>query len=138
LPGRSYAGDRQIHTPFPGGLCAVWAESLTRESIFDALRAKRCYGTTGARIVLRFSIGDAAMGGALTAREGLVGALEVSACGEIDRVEIVRNLESWLEFRGPDDQMQRSFDVPAEPAMYYLRIFQMDRQRAWSSPIWVE
>jgi hypothetical protein len=35
-----------------GGLGAVMAESKTREGIFAALKARRCYATTGARIYL--------------------------------------------------------------------------------------
>ena len=35
-----------------GGLAAVIADDLSREAIFEALRARRCYGTTGARILV--------------------------------------------------------------------------------------
>lgn len=50
-----------------GGLTCVLAEELSREAIFSALKARRCYGTTGARIHLDFNIDGNLMGEACEA-----------------------------------------------------------------------
>lgn len=49
-----------------GGLAAVYAGELTREAIFDALAARRCYATTGARILLDIAAGAHPMGADFT------------------------------------------------------------------------
>jgi hypothetical protein len=41
----------------PGGLAGVWAEENSRAAIFDALKRKEAFGTSGSRIIVRFFAG---------------------------------------------------------------------------------
>lgn len=71
-----------------GGLTCILAESLTRASCFEALKSRRCYGTTGARIDLRLEVDGQPMGSDLRASGDV--AVVASAAGAIalDRLEL--------------------------------------------------
>jgi len=83
------------HNDYPGvwgnGLMAVFAEDLTRESLWEAFKKRRVYGVTGDRIQLYFSINGHIMGEVFDSEEAANISVEVIGSHAIDRVEIIRN-----------------------------------------------
>lgn len=137
-PGKRSTGS------FINGLVAVYAEELTRESVWEAFKRRQVYGTSGAKIILFFRVGNAPMGSEVTwARKdgGLPVALMTVGCDEIDTLEIIRNGEVVLR-QNPEDTVFAQLLVEDEDPLegeswYYARVTQKDGNRAWSSPVWV-
>lgn len=136
-----------------GGIAAVFMPELTRESLFDALRARRSYGTTGERILLDFEVNGTPMGQELRVTKGepLTVSMRVWATEPLVRIEILR-----YRFGVDDDFIQFSPALPSPneldaeytleekadgPVMYYARVTQFPLEwpsMAWSSPVWVD
>ncbi len=123
------------------GKACVWAPKLTREAVLDALRARRCYGTTGAKIVLDVRVDGHLMGEkvATPAGESVRVDIRVRCPMEIDRVEVCRN-NRFVYTREIDGKNAEFTFVDREPvegrSWYYVRVLQEDEEIAWSSPVW--
>ncbi|MDX1736366.1 MAG: DUF3604 domain-containing protein, partial [Halioglobus sp.] len=115
------------------GYAAVWAKENTRESLFDAMRARETYATTGPRMVVRFfggwsfGAGDeyrpdlashgyragVPMGSSLPAAAGdapsfLVSAVKDPEGANLDRIQIVKG---WLDADG--EKHEKVYNVAA-------------------------
>lgn len=130
-----------FYNPIGTGLACAWSPSPDRESIFDSLRDRFCYATTGARIALRFSLNDHAMGRILgLLPERCVIQVEVSAPELIHELVIIRNGQVVAvkhPYRSHTAQWEWTDDSPMEKSFYYVRVELLDGETAWASPIWV-
>jgi hypothetical protein len=83
------------HLGYPGaygeGLAAVWSESLERESIMEAIKARRTYGVNADRITLQFSLNGHWMGESITAPGAREISVKVKGEDVVDRVEVLKN-----------------------------------------------
>ncbi len=121
------AGEREVKgwEQASSGYAAVWARENTREALWDAIKRREVYATTGPRISVRFFAGwefdqaDATapdiarkgyargvpMGGTLAAGEGtprfLVAASKDPMGANLDRIQIVK---AWLDREGASQE----------------------------------
>ena len=91
--GAAYPTGTDIHFGMRGGLVGIYARELTRKAVWDALWARRCYGTTGERIILRVSADGQPMGSDLTVRQPPAIEVEVLGTAPLETVELRRGTE---------------------------------------------
>ncbi len=128
---------------YSAGLTAVSARELTREALWDALQHRRCYGTTGARIIVEFTIAGEMMGSELRRPAGAELALRVRVAGteELAAVEVVTAGGVLCSVRpgAQDGELAETIHTPLTGTdYYYVRVLQVDGEMAWAGPIWVE
>ena len=136
-----------------GGIAAVFADSLTREGIFEALRQRRCYATTGERILVEFMIDDFRMGECGKKEQGknVDITLNVWGTSKLLRVEILRHKfgvdKSFVPVVSISPKPE-SMDVEVSyqdtidtSCIYYARALQEPLEwpaMMWTSPIWID
>ncbi len=149
-----YEAEQEQYSP---GLTAIFAKDHTRASIFEALQAKRCYATTGPRMVIDFSVAQEPMGSELDNRKKpgldfnrhIKGHIITSS--PIQEIQVLRNgkvLTSFspknldFEFTYDDQDAVEKIAIEGKRELpfifYYLRIIQEDKNLGWSSPIWID
>ncbi len=146
------------------GLTGVYATELTRAALFEALRKRHVYATTGAPIELDFRVNGRLMGSEIEAVTGPVIEAEVRGTRKLLAVEVVKYCASdGPEFRtvhraalnGSRAKLWWRDPEFRGDSLYYLRVTQevepalaekyrsakenpFPTEMAWSSPVWVD
>ncbi len=142
---------------YPPGIMAIWAEKLTKESIWRALNSRRCYGTTGPRVIIEFFIDGCFMGDIIELKEYPQLKFKrniqfnITSPINIERIEIIRNNIVFKKISlnlyscnlklidtNNFDEIALNHIIEKEKfVFYYLRLFLSDNNLAWASPIWI-
>jgi hypothetical protein len=129
----------------PGGLAVVWAEENTRDSLFDAMKRRETYATSGSRIIVRFFGGwdypenlcehtdlidrgyaeGVPMGGDLLpsptggeAPKFLVSALRDTGTPGLPGTQLqrIQIIKGWIEEDGTGETHERVHEVAGDPS----------------------
>lgn len=98
-PGAAYSGSGSFGVF--GGLTCIQSKDLTREGLWKAIKARRCYGTTGQRILIEATADGNPMGSAYAKASGPEIGLRVVGTAPIERIDIVRGVENIYSY--PED-----------------------------------
>ena len=99
-PGSSYPGASAFGVY--GGLTCILASDLTRRAIGEALKARRCYATSGQRIIVRATCEDRPIGSQFKLDHPPGFDLEIVGTEELEQIELWRGnelLHSWPEIQ---------------------------------------
>jgi len=83
--------DTRSATPGSHGLTAVLATSLSKSNVHAALKARRCYATSGARILLRATMDGREMGEEYTSSSGPTLSVNCTPVGNLRSIEVIKN-----------------------------------------------
>ncbi|MCY3947520.1 MAG: DUF3604 domain-containing protein, partial [Anaerolineaceae bacterium] len=104
-PGSSYPGASTFGVY--GGLTCILASELSRSAIGEALMARRCYATSGQRIIVQASCEGRPVGSRFGLDRPPAFDLEIVGTGELEQIELWRGnelLQGWpaVQERSPD------------------------------------
>ncbi len=122
-----------------GPLAAVWAERCERHVLWQAIRERRTYATTGARIILRVAVNGHGAGSEVEISGPARVQIQAHACAPVERLDLIRNdrcLRSWYP-QTLDIDLVHVDERPLRDGAYYVRLRQTDGEYAWSTPVWV-
>ena len=115
---------------YASGLTAVFCDRRNRAGVYNALEAKQCYATTGARMLIDPQVD----------RHGtsLQVDLDLAGTAMLDRGWVYKNgRQVYHQFLGPEPHASLSWsDAAFAPTdTCHIRVRQMDGQMAWINPL---
>jgi hypothetical protein len=123
-------------------LTAVFAGSLDRRALFDSLKSRRVYATSGEKMLMDFRVNGRFMGEEFRHKGGdrEIG-VRVVGTALLVQVDLIRNGRVIQQWNPSALEVETTFK-DREPLFrrenyYYLRALQKDGGQAWTSPVWV-
>lgn len=122
----------------------IYADSLTEEGLFDAIRDRRLYATEDKNLEISYTLDGHMMGSQLGTEEvGENVTIDVTVydpdhSDAISKVEVVVNsgrvAYTWDSIPASGEL---SCTIPAAYSYYFIRVTQMDGNLAVTAPVWV-
>ncbi len=128
-------GEARKRDPYRTGLTAVQATACTRDAVMEALVKRRCYATSGAKILLDVRADGQPMGSELRDRTRAAFHVSVVGTARLLSIELV-SAAGVIAHSAPADR-EGSLSAVVSGAFAYARATQEDGEMAWSSPVFL-
>ena len=132
------------HNSMGVGVAALWVKELSREGILEALRSRRCFATTGDKMIIDFRINGSIIDSTVKSESAPSISMKIKGQRELDKVEILRNSEVIKEYKFTNGSLtfnetfiDDNYQTEKEVLYYYIRVTQQNKEIGWSSPIWI-
>lgn len=122
------------------GRTVVLADTLTRDSIYDALRNMRTYATEDHDLKIWYTLNGADMGTIFeTVQSDVDIQVEVEDLTDpIGKVEVIVNGGLSVASKNVSDKTGLlTFDLEADYSYYYIRVTELDGDIAVTAPVWI-
>ncbi len=128
------------------GITGAYVKEFTRDGVFEAIRARRVFASTGGRFLIDLRVNGAFIGESVEVDRADPLRIQVRVEGErpAELLEIVKDHKVIHATRGNGGLMELEFLDRSGPqsdgrASYcYVRVRQAGDQYAWASPVWID
>ncbi len=152
--GFTGASDNHRICPGMGGaVTGIYARGRSRADIIEALKARRCFATTGCRLLLDFRVDGCLQGGSVSTSAAPRLRLSVRSATAVERVRVLRDATpiavfeistgdfDWYHTDDAADTGEHIYraevQLCGEAKSFPHNIAQAAGPRAYSSPVWV-
>ena len=131
------------HAAFSGwhgqGLAAVYAQTLTREALWDAFWQRRTYAVTGDRIKLDFKLNGQIMGSIIPMKQATQRHITIELDGWdcFESVEIIKNgqaIKRWHNFDFSPIERTKRFKMGIECGYHWIK----SHEKTWNFSVEVD
>ena len=122
------------------GLTGAFLQGLNRKSLIEAIRSRKTYATTGARMLLYYTISGLRMGDMGFSADNII-KISVSGSEPITEIRIIGNGRVVRKIAADDHDINIEAELETaseEREYYYVQAKQKDGHMAWGSRIWVK
>ncbi len=120
-------------------LAGVKVDKLTRQALFDALRRRECFATTGCTLEMTFEGNGQPMGSIVNSKE-IEFTFKADSPELIQELHVLRNGEIYKTIAVQEKHCSYNWKTTRcnNKEFWYCRILLTNGEIAWSSPIWLE
>ena len=118
------------------------AKELTRESLIDAMKNRRCYGSEDSNLKINYTLNNQVMG-SITGKSGDMAHIVVdykdTSDDKIDKIKVIVDGQKEIANKTVNNSEGTvTFDVSSEYKYYVIEVYEKDNDFAITAPVWID